>query len=123
MVVMEHLKGYKRLEDTLKEERKVKKMVIEDMERALSELHGQDLVHGDFRAANIMINSEGNHAKVIDFDWAAKENVGRYIVSINKEELSAEWHEEVGAGKLMKKAHDEKALDIISGRCNIESMF
>lgn len=60
-----------------------------------------------------MIRPDGKHTKVVDFDWAAKENEGRYSESMNKEDLSDQWHEDVEAGKLMKKEHDQKALNII----------
>ena len=116
MVVMEHLSDYKRLED-FETRGRLANTLIEDLQRALHELHSQGFVHGDFRAANIMVSPKADHAKVIDFDWAAKEDEGRYCESINKEELHYEWHEEVNAGKPMKKEHDDRALEIILRKC------
>lgn len=120
MVVMEHLFNYKRLEDSEKGGG-LPDSVISEMKCALSELHSKGFVHGDFRAVNIMISPENDHAKVIDFDWAAKEDEGRYTESINTKQVHAEWHEGVNAGKPMKKEHDIEALEIMVKKYSVVS--
>ena len=85
--------------------------MFEDLEDAVKTLHRHELVHGDLRAVNIMILDGGKHARIIDFDWAAKHKEGRYPAMINKAELKSEWDPKVKGNGLMMKEHDRYALD------------
>ncbi|KAJ6567255.1 hypothetical protein DFH09DRAFT_455714 [Mycena vulgaris] len=54
-------------------------------------------------------------ALLIDFDWAAKDGVGRYPATIS---MSVEWSPAVDPHGLMHKAHDLYCLDLLRQRCN-----
>lgn len=54
-------------------------------------------------------------ALLIDFDWAAKDGVGRYPATIS---TSEEWAPGVDPYGLMRKAHDLYALDLLRRKCN-----
>ncbi|KAI0291301.1 hypothetical protein BC826DRAFT_1106047 [Russula brevipes] len=109
MVVMERLEGTpmsagiqgEYLEDS----------VFDDIRRAIGFLQRHDLVHGDLRAVNIVLDPNQAHAKLVDFDWAGKSGIDRYSLTINKSELADEWHPAVVAGGPMEADHDVYALD------------
>ncbi|KAJ1307067.1 hypothetical protein OPQ81_008046 [Rhizoctonia solani] len=81
--------------------------VSDDIDRALSLLHAQDLVFGDLRAPNIMLAMDGDGkvtgAWLIDFDWCGKHQVDRYPFDMNK---NIPWASGVGPGALLDKRHD-----------------
>ena len=72
-----------------------------EMKRALTALHSQGLVHGDFRPPNIFVSTDGN-VKIIDFEWSGKEKVKRYP-NVNVE---LNWPEGVKRGAYLLKSHD-----------------
>ena len=85
--------------------------VFQDLEKAVELLSGSGLAHGDLRAANVMIDPNLMHAKVIDFDWACKEGELRYPVNINLKDVTKEWDPEVKPCTYVKMEHDVWALN------------
>eukprot|EP00118_Oscarella_pearsei_P020943 m.232188 g.232188 ORF g.232188 m.232188 type:complete len:589 (+) comp40077_c1_seq4:199-1965(+) len=76
--------------------------IKEGIKTALDAMHGKDLVHGDLRAANVLVSKEGE-VKVIDFDWAGRENEVLYPKNLN---YLLVWAKGVRCGKPLQKAHD-----------------
>ena len=72
MVVMEYVDG-----ETLHEVKRVPPSAKAEVARALQILHDQDCIFGDLRRQNVMI-TRNEQVKLIDFDWAGKENETRY---------------------------------------------
>ncbi|THH03729.1 hypothetical protein EW145_g6049 [Phellinidium pouzarii] len=95
---------------------KLEPSVFEDIESALKILKTKSIVHGDLRAANIIIDPERKHAKVIDFDWAGKSGEARYPATINKKRLHAEWDFDVEPGGIMEFFHDRSAVEYLRPR-------
>ena len=75
-------------------------------ERALSCLHGNGFVHGDFRGHNILVLKESGAIQVllIDFDWTGPENVALYPACMNHEGIA--WPQGVHVGASLRKEHD-----------------
>lgn len=118
MVVMERLEGQP-MAYMMGEQ--VEPSVFADVEAAVSQLSSKGFVHGNLRAANIMIDPSKKHAKLIDFDWASKHEEGRYPQSINME-LAGEWHPGVAADIIMLTEHDKYALEeVLKKRFSEES--
>ena len=80
-----------------------------DVERAMSLLHKEGFVFGNLQTSNIMITRDGR-AKIIDFDWCAKANEGRYPFELDD---GVSWADGVGPGAPMKKEHDEFMLKLL----------
>jgi len=114
MVVMERIAGKPLAFDF--REAPLKDTVFEDITRAVEVLKEHDLVHGDLRAVNVMVDPKQEHAKVIDFDWAGKSGTARYPLTINKAALSHEWHRGVEAGGLLETDHDAFAHSVLLKR-------
>ena len=62
-----------------------------------------NLVHGDLRSPNVLVDANDN-VFVVDFDWAGSHETEIYPIAVNPEE---EWHEDVQVGKVMKLEHDK----------------
>ena len=110
VVVMAHVRGVPLdLCESLKVD--AKKSVFECLKRAVEELKAGGFVHGDLRAPNVLVAS-GWKAKIVDFDWAAKDGVGLYPLTINidDERIRCQWHGDVGPDKKMKFEHDHFGL-------------
>ena len=110
VVVMAHVRGVPLdLCKTLTTD--AKKSVFECLKRAVEELKAGGFVHGDLRAPNVLVAS-GWKAKIVDFDWAAKDGVGLYPLTINidDERIRCQWHGDVGPDKKMKFEHDHFGL-------------
>jgi hypothetical protein len=86
MVVMERLQGTPMSAGI--PENPLEDSVFDDIRRAIGHLQGHNLVHGDLRAVNIVLEPNQKHAKVIDFDWAGTSGTARYPLTINKGELA-----------------------------------
>lgn len=106
MVVMEYVKG---AELGSCEKDSCAWSVFDDLRKALVLLDEANIVHGDIRANNIIIDESKEHAKVIDFDWAGEHDKARYPEWVNTR-VKREWHEEVKSRAVMKKKHDEFAV-------------
>lgn len=115
MVVMEYVKG---AELGSCEKNSCARSVFDDLQEALALLGEANLVHGDMRANNIMIDESKEHAKVIDFDWAGEHDKARYPERVNNSvKARGEWHEQVASRAVMKKEHDKFAvLEALKGR-------
>ncbi len=89
--------------------------VIGDLERALNILHGEGLVFGDLRRPNIMIMPGPNKddtVRLIDFDWAGKENEARYPIHLNQSK-EVKWADGVGSYRKIDKRHDIDMLELL----------
>lgn len=78
--------------------------IFAQVQEAVEALHEEGYVFGDLRLGNIMV-ADGK-AFLIDFDWCAKEEVGRYPVSLNDADSEIGWHREVARNGVMRKSHD-----------------
>ena len=85
-------------------------LVFKSLKQVIEALEGEDFVHGDLRAPNIVVDPDSGVVKVIDFDWAAKHDKGFYPHTINTKDLRAEWHRDVGPMERMKLEHDRFAV-------------
>ncbi|KAG8961214.1 hypothetical protein FRC03_005644 [Tulasnella sp. 419] len=95
MIVMEFVRGQNAYYVQLSND------MLNEVERAINILHDGGWVFGDLRTPNIMLRNR--KPLLIDFDWCAKDNVGTYPRSLNKE---IQWHKDVERGGIMKKEHD-----------------
>jgi len=78
MVVMEYVDG-----QTLHDVERVPPGAKGEVDRALKILHNKDYVFGDLRRQNVMVTKNAE-VKLVDFDWAGKENETRYPLLISK---------------------------------------
>ncbi|PBL01918.1 hypothetical protein ARMGADRAFT_914581 [Armillaria gallica] len=85
---------------------------VGDLERALDILHGEGLVFGDLRRPNIMIIPEDGTVRLIDFDWAGKENQVRYPIHLNQSK-EVKWADGVGSYRKIGKKHDLDMLELL----------
>ena len=84
----------------------VPSVVSKKVEKAVSLLHGNNIVAGDLRDPNILyVASKG---KVVDLDWPAKYEAGRYPATLNP---NSAWCEDVRPYEIMRKSHDLWQLD------------
>jgi len=75
----------------------------EHVKKAITTLHSNRMVFGDFRQPNILI--EGNTVMLVDFDWCREVGKGRYPPEINPEE-SIGWYPDVGPNCLISPDYD-----------------
>ncbi|KAF9481272.1 hypothetical protein BDN70DRAFT_919967 [Pholiota conissans] len=114
VVVMERAKGSPL--NRLKLDGLDKPSIFNQLKKVLAVLKGDNLVHGDLRAPNILVDTGNPRAvQVVDFDWGATHDEGFYPNTINLDELHDEWHGDVGPMKKMKIEHDEFALCDVLG--------
>jgi hypothetical protein len=79
---------------------------IVQLQEGLQELHRQNLVHGDVREPNILVESTG-HPRLIDFEWSHEVGTARYPVQLNPE---VPWAQGMVPGGLILPEHDEEML-------------
>ncbi|KAH8823349.1 hypothetical protein DL96DRAFT_1469435, partial [Flagelloscypha sp. PMI_526] len=103
MVVMEHISGR-----TLAEV-DPKPGLHAQVKQALQLLHSQNLVFGDLRSRNIMIDSD-NKVKLIDFDWVGVAGEATYPFRMS---LNIMWAEGMGRGQVMQIHHDDDMLEML----------
>jgi len=72
-------------------------------------LEGKGYVHGDLRAANIMIKRDSLELKVIDFDWAGEAGHTYYPVERNDE--IRDWPKGSKQGGVISMGHDRALVD------------
>ena len=72
------------------------------MRCAVKTLHSSNFVHGDFHPLNILA-LEDNTVRILDFDWADRAGVVKYLDDLN---TSVKWHE-VKHGGLIQIEPDE----------------
>lgn len=107
MVVMDFVEGetaYERFGAT----QKVADPIVEQVKRAIDELHQNPLVFGDLRRPNVVIMKDGK-AKLVDFDWCGEDGKGRYPPTLN-DPSSINWHADVKRDGIMSKVHDEHMI-------------
>jgi serine/threonine protein kinase len=68
--------------------------------KAIALLHAENLVFGDLRTPNILID---NDVKLIDYDWCGVHQVDKYPFIIGD---AIEWASGVGPLAVMHKDHD-----------------
>ncbi|KAF8326056.1 uncharacterized protein EI90DRAFT_3071344 [Cantharellus anzutake] len=110
VVVMEHVAGTNASE--MGDEWQLSERHLEQIQQAVELLHENGFVHGDLQACNIIIEDDTNNAKLVDFDWTAKDGEGRYPMDL-KEDIDMEWCEGVEPGAVMTKGHDIYMLGIL----------
>jgi hypothetical protein len=98
--------------------------VLDDVKRALRNLHDAGLVYGDMRRPNIMVvkrprsrddDNEELCGLLVDFDWAGRVGVVKYPPTLNTSG-KIRWAKGVEPGADMKQKHDLDMLEkIISG--------
>ncbi|TFK62631.1 hypothetical protein BDN72DRAFT_872475 [Pluteus cervinus] len=116
MVVMDRVHG-KTVLQLQQDETPVPKIVWENVHKAVELLHTKDIVFGDLRPPNILYLESENRAVLVDFDWPAKHEEGRYPASINT--LNA-WAEGVSAYSRMRKEHDTWQLVQLKAICGVD---
>ena len=82
---------------------------MHELQRAVNLLHKKGYVHGDLRPPNIMISEKDPaQLRIIDFDWAGKENQVFYPDFLNPK---IEWPDGVERRKPILKQHDLAFLE------------
>ena len=81
--------------------------------KALQCIHNAGYVHGDIRKENLIFDTSGQKAWIIDFDMARKEN--EPYVSIYNDKVEGR-HPDAEKGEMMKKEHDRYALHCVMKR-------
>jgi hypothetical protein len=71
------------------------------LRHGLGALHTQNLVHGDVRFPNILVDSN-QHPWIIDFDWSGEIGIARYPARLN----AKEWPDDILPGALIEANHD-----------------
>jgi serine/threonine protein kinase len=103
MIVMEYVKGdtlTQFLQSSPSQERL--DAITNSVTTATELLHAADLVFGDLRTPNILVDEDG-HVKLIDFDWCGVHGKHRYPFIVGN---GIEWAKGVGPLALMYKQHD-----------------
>jgi serine/threonine protein kinase len=111
MVVMEYIDGVTLSQANLT--RDVYLEVLEKVEEAIKILHENNIVFGDLRPPNIMVQQNGGNpcVKLIDFDWAGRDQVDCYPPFMNH--VHIKWPEGASDGKILQKKHDLVMLDYL----------
>jgi hypothetical protein len=91
--------------------------VLDDVKAAISVLHSANLVFGDMRRPNILVEKENDRLQglLIDFEWAGVADQARYSPFLNDLGEIA-WAKGVQPYGLMKKQHDLDMIDLLN-RC------
>ena len=82
---------------------------MEEVACALKILHDKDYAFGDLRWQNMMI-TRNEEVKLIDFDWAGKENEPRYLLLASRVITGPL---RVEGGSLIKKSHDIQMYSLL----------
>jgi serine/threonine protein kinase len=91
----------------------IKQKVLEIVEK----LHAQELVHGDIRQVNILVDQstlgspDGVSVHIIDFDWAGQAGRAKYPLRINTQSIRRP--RDVAGGVLITKTHDLGMIDLL----------
>ncbi|PCH38446.1 hypothetical protein WOLCODRAFT_23380 [Wolfiporia cocos MD-104 SS10] len=83
--------------------------VLDQVERALTVLHGAGLVYGDLHRPNVMVTDEGK-VQLVDFDSAGKEGAVRYHPFIS---TSQRWPSGVKPYAMIKAEQDREMLNFL----------
>lgn len=106
MVVMESMEGY----TTLSERQAVARLpaFVTNLKKIVEKLHQEEMVHGDIRAENVLVNADGTDVRLIDFDWAGKIGVARYPPNLNP---VISWPEGASDNEFITVAHDDVMMN------------
>ncbi|CAE6506478.1 unnamed protein product [Rhizoctonia solani] len=83
-----------------------------DVKMALDLLHTQNLVFGDLRSPNVLVEQDPNglfHAQLVDFEWCGASGEARYPVGMNPSKR-IRWADGMTRGSLLYKEHDDHML-------------
>ncbi|EKM75087.1 hypothetical protein AGABI1DRAFT_132540 [Agaricus bisporus var. burnettii JB137-S8] len=95
--------------------------ILKQVMLAVGILHGRDLVFGDLRRPNIVIeaNEKGElRTLLIDFDWVGTADQARYPSSLNDSGQIA-WANGVRPHGLMKKEHDLEMIRLLNSTVSV----
>ena len=109
-IIMEHLPGTSlhSLHDTDMDNEKIMKVIC-CLENIKKTLQGSPYVHGDLRPNNLIVTSDFNVVKVVDFDWAGEESMVSYPLNLNTIDIA--WASGVEPCRPITKKHDSWMLD------------
>jgi hypothetical protein len=97
VIIMEYINGNHWPSKPTQEQRN-------SLNKIVSFLHDGGFVHGDLRGPNILVENAGDVVKVIDFDWAGREeDKAKYPCILNTD---VRWHTDAKLGSEIKKEHD-----------------
>lgn len=80
------------------------------IKEAIELLHSRNLVFGDLREPNILV--QDGSVKLIDFDWCGTAGEARYPPSLNLDPALG-WHKEVKPDAVIMKEHDLYMLEVL----------
>ena len=109
-IIMELLPGTSlhSLHDTDLDNEKIRK-IIDCLRNIKKTLQGSPYVHGDLRPNNLIVTSDFNVVKVVDFDWAGEESKVSYPLNLNTNDIA--WASGVEPCRPITKKHDSWMLD------------
>lgn len=113
MLVMEHVDGetlVKYLRSSPSQERL--EAILKSVETAIHLLHEQDLVFGDLRTPNILVDKD-DRVRLVDFDWCGRHRIDKYPFVIGD---GVDWAVGVGPLSTMDKDHDLHMLKNLVAR-------
>eukprot|EP00118_Oscarella_pearsei_P017871 m.179863 g.179863 ORF g.179863 m.179863 type:complete len:496 (+) comp39232_c0_seq11:498-1985(+) len=105
MIVMEEVKNSVNLEQAFTSDWLQTKAVIKNLRTAREKIP-KEIVHGDLRKSNIMIDKDGN-VQFVDFDFAGKEGDVTYPLKVN---AAGSDPQEKKVGKKIKRDHDSNLM-------------
>lgn len=97
-------------------------LISSQLQQAVTLLHSNNLVHGDLRDVNVLIEQDGQETAqsrlfLIDFDWCGVGGVHRYPHFMNHVQIV--WPQGAGDNQIMETRHDtemmRRLLDVGSG--------
>ena len=117
MIVMDYSR-YTELSKVTAELDNITKLAIKQrVKEIIEKLHAKELVHGDIRQANILVDRttlgspEGVSLQLIDFDWAGPAGAVKYPMRLNTKTVRRPKH--VAGGKLITKSDDLEMIDLL----------
>ncbi|GJJ11044.1 hypothetical protein Clacol_005275 [Clathrus columnatus] len=117
MVVMEYSQ-YTRLDSSaLRLNDESRRTIKQQVQEIVKKLHAQELVHGDIRQVNILVdkktldNPKNILIHLVDFDWAGQAGIAKYPLRINTRSIRRP--SDVAGGTLITKSHDLAMIDFL----------
>jgi Lipopolysaccharide kinase (Kdo/WaaP) family len=111
MVVMDRILAYDVLAD-LPCTVCLPRSMFEAIAKQLKTLHARNLVHGDIRDTNILVNqNDRTKFMIIDFDWAGVDGVVVYPPYVNRTNIHRP--DDARDGMPIKAAHDNAMIEFI----------
>ncbi|GJJ11048.1 hypothetical protein Clacol_005279 [Clathrus columnatus] len=117
MVVMEYSQ-YTRLDSSaLRLNDESRRTIKQQVQEIVKKLHAQELVHGDIRQVNILVdkktldNLKNILIHLVDFNWARQAGIAKYPLRINTRSIRRP--SDVAGGTLITKSHDLAMIDFL----------